>query len=73
MNEKLKDAVQKVYEEISKIPTKKFLKQLEEHQPGDFAKILLECKYFDVGEFEAKAFDTRQLKSKSHKCLDYQI
>lgn len=73
MNDKLKRAISQAYENIAAIPTEEFQKQLENHIPGDFAKILLECGYFDVGEFEAKAFDTRQLKSKSHKCLDYQI
>ena len=43
MNEKLKQAIQQVYEELSDTPKKEFRKLLIEYKEGDIVKILIEA------------------------------
>ena len=55
-NDKLEKAIYRVYEDLSNLPDEEFQQELEKHEDGDIANILLYTNALDVGEIESEFF-----------------
>jgi hypothetical protein len=56
MSDKLKMAIDKVYNELLALSSDEFAEMLNRHEDGDIAKIILETGALDVGKIETDGF-----------------
>lgn len=56
-NKKLEEAINRVYEKLSKLSPEEFAREVEKHEDGDIALILLETNALESRVMESRAFD----------------
>jgi len=56
-NEKLSQAIKRVYDKLSALSQDDFLRRLQQHADGDFARILYETNVLEVGQIKAEIYD----------------